>query len=920
VLCTGASSLAATIAVNTGTDSVANDGLCSLREAITAANLDTPSGGANGECAAGSADDTIDFPAGPYSLTRAGAGEDSNDTGDLDVLSNVTISGAGRNDTTINGGQLDRVIHVAVGNTVVIEDVTITGGQTPDAPDAPDAMNGANGSGSGAGGDSNADNALAGGDGGGILNAGTLTVRTSRIASNTTGDGGEGGTSGTGGTGGSSGGFGGAGRGGDGGRGGGGGGIASSGTLNVIDSEVSDNTTGDGGAGGGGFGGQGGSNAAGVGGSGGSASGGDGGGGGRGGGIYGSLGVVSLTRTRVAGNTTGAGAPGGQAFAGNGGTGGGSSGGGFGGGALSGPGGSGGEGGGVATEVELNLSDSTITDNSTGAGASSGPAAGGIGGTGGGSSGPGGGGGAGNSQRGGQSGAAGVFAGGELSLSGTTIDRNSGGDAGAGGQADGGNGGNGGLPNGNGGDGGSGNGGDGGATGGGGIGLLTNQGMEAVNSTVTLNAIGSGGDGERGFGGMGGAGVGTGNGGDGGNGNGGRGGDALGGGIVQEASATSTARHLTISNNNPGPAGFGDDGDGGDPGAGSPSGAPGDSNDGGDGFVGAGGVALGFASFNTFTLQNSIVAANAGAGCSGSVILDGDHNLSFPDTSCPGTNADPALGALTDNGGPALTQALGPGSAALDQVPAAGAGCAATDQRGVSRPQGSGCEVGAYEKAPPDAVTGSATGLTAVGATLTGTVNPNRRATTYRFEFGTTTAYGTSTQDADAGAGGSEAPAAAAVSGLAPSTLYHYRLVATNADGTSFGADATFTTTPAGVPPDVTAPVISAVRVRKRKIRYRLSEDAAVTITFQRARPGRRKGKRCVKPSAARRGARKCTRFVARGTLRRSGTAGANTVSFSGRVRRKRLAPGKHRAVLRATDAANNRSKPVKARFRIVRR
>jgi hypothetical protein len=657
--------------------------------------------------------------------------------------------------------------------------------------------------------------------------------------------------------------------------------------------------------------------------------------------------VVSLTRTRVAGNSTGAGAPGGQSFAGNGGSGGGSAAGGNGGPALSGRGGSGGEGGGVASEVELNISDSTITGNSTGAGASSGTAAGGIGGTGGASNGAGGSGGNAQSHYGGDSTAGGVFAAGELTLSGTTIDRNSGGDAGAAGQAFGGGGGKGGAPNGNGGDGGQGDGGDGGVTGGGAISLLPNQGMEAVNSTVTLNTIGSGGDGKRGTGGPGGAGVGTGNGGDGGDGRGGRGGDARGGGILQEGSLSSTARHLTISNNNPGPAGSGGSGQGGGVGAGSPPGAFGGHESGADGLVGAGGVAALSSAFTSFTLQNSIVAANAGAGCSGgSQFIDAGHNLSFPDTSCPGTNADPALGALADNGGPALTQTLGPGSAALDQVPADGAGCATTDQRGVSRPNGSGCDIGAYEKAPPDAVTGSATDLTAAGATLTGTVNPNRRATTYHFEFGTTTGYGTATQDADAGAGGSAATAAAAVGGLAPSTLYHYRLVATNADGASFGADATFTTLaagqptpPGGQPLDVTAPVISAVRFSNRvfavgpartgaaarakrgtKIRYRLSEDARVTIAFQRARPGRRKGKRCVKPSAARRGARRCTRFVARGTLRRSGKAGANTVSFSGRIRGKRLAPGKYRAVLRATDTANNRSKPVRATFRIVRR
>jgi hypothetical protein len=45
--------------------------------------------------------------------------------------------------------------------------------------------------------------------------------------------------------------------------------------------------------------------------------------------------------------------------------------------------------------------------------------------------------------------------------------------------------------------------------------------------------------------------------------------------------------------------------------------------------------------------------------------------------------------------------ALGGGSAAINQVPATGAGCPLTDQRGVHRPQGSTCDIGAFELAKP---------------------------------------------------------------------------------------------------------------------------------------------------------------------------------------------------------------------------
>jgi hypothetical protein len=100
------------------------------------------------------------------------------------------------------------------------------------------------------------------------------------------------------------------------------------------------------------------------------------------------------------------------------------------------------------------------------------------------------------------------------------------------------------------------------------------------------------------------------------------------------------------------------------------------------------------------TLQNSLVAVNTGGNCSGS-ITDGRHNLSFGDTSCPGIDGNPKLGSLGNHGGPTQTISLLPGGAAIDQVPPSGAGCPATDQRGVKRPQGPKCDIGAYEFALP---------------------------------------------------------------------------------------------------------------------------------------------------------------------------------------------------------------------------
>ena len=96
--------------------------------------------------------------------------------------------------------------------------------------------------------------------------------------------------------------------------------------------------------------------------------------------------------------------------------------------------------------------------------------------------------------------------------------------------------------------------------------------------------------------------------------------------------------------------------------------------------------------------------------------------------------------------------------------------------------------------AGPVAVTGSATSVTTTTATLNGTVDPNGRATTWYFEYGTSTGYGSKTAEKSAGSGTSTAGVSAPVSGLTRGRLYHYRLVATSDAGTSRGADQTFST------------------------------------------------------------------------------------------------------------------------------
>jgi hypothetical protein len=101
---------------------------------------------------------------------------------------------------------------------------------------------------------------------------------------------------------------------------------------------------------------------------------------------------------------------------------------------------------------------------------------------------------------------------------------------------------------------------------------------------------------------------------------------------------------------------------------------------------------------------------------------------------------------------------------------------------------------GAAAASPPTVTTQGASSVTASSAKLNGTVDPNGEATNYYFEFGTTTSYGTRTAVGNAGAGTRGGGASATITGLAGSTTYHYRIVASNTTGTTLGADQTFTT------------------------------------------------------------------------------------------------------------------------------
>jgi streptogramin lyase len=99
--------------------------------------------------------------------------------------------------------------------------------------------------------------------------------------------------------------------------------------------------------------------------------------------------------------------------------------------------------------------------------------------------------------------------------------------------------------------------------------------------------------------------------------------------------------------------------------------------------------------------------------------------------------------------------------------------------------------------AVPTVVTGSSTAIGPTSATVAGSVNPNGRATTCHFDYGTSTRYGSQAPgppDPSAGSGTTTEPVSANLTALSPETTYHYRLVASNSSGTQYGADQTFVT------------------------------------------------------------------------------------------------------------------------------
>ncbi len=150
---------------------------------------------------------------------------------------------------------------------------------------------------------------------------------------------------------------------------------------------------------------------------------------------------------------------------------------------------------------------------------------------------------------------------------------------------------------------------------------------------------------------------------------------------------------------------------------------------------------LGISQFgDPVVIQNSVVAENLGGDCSGTLNSQG-HNLIQSTIGCVITGTamgdlyglDSLLGPLQDNGGSTLTHALLPGSPAIDTgnpaLPGSGGEtCEATDQRGITRPLGAACDMGAYER-DPAMPTETPTPTTTATPSPASTVTPTATAT-----------------------------------------------------------------------------------------------------------------------------------------------------------------------------------------------
>lgn len=221
-------------------------------------------------------------------------------------------------------------------------------------------------------------------------------------------------------------------------------------------------------------------------------------------------------------------------------------------------------------------------------------------------------------------------------------------------------------------------------------------------------------------------------------------------------------------------------------------------------------------SFTTMAVKPSVDSESDSAVTSNDVVLEGLVNANNEETTYSFVYAtnEALTGAVSVQGG-ALPATYGDQSVSADV-----GGTLEPDTTYYYRviaENAAGTSEGAVQSfrttAPPVVGVSDALNITRTTATLPGTVNPDGVETFYYYQYGTSISYGDnapSVQGVNAGSEFSPVPVTIGISGLVPATIYHYRLVATNTDGTTYSPDKTFTTNPP-TPPIVSTEEASGV-------------------------------------------------------------------------------------------------------------
>lgn len=138
----------------------------------------------------------------------------------------------------------------------------------------------------------------------------------------------------------------------------------------------------------------------------------------------------------------------------------------------------------------------------------------------------------------------------------------------------------------------------------------------------------------------------------------------------------------------------------------------------------------------------------------------------------------------------------------------------------------------AQNPTPPAVTTGAAQNIERTSARLTATVDPNGAATTYRFQYGTSTSYGLQTVEATVPAGEDPVSVSINVTGLTAATTYNYRVTATNAAGVVNGANRTVRTDSNPSAPAVSTQGVTSVRPTTATLTARVNPRGQATSYY----------------------------------------------------------------------------------------